>query len=496
MTRMRRAALLALLVSTPAMAQQAPAPTSRADPPTPTYTPIGKVKPRSALEMRERGITSPFTIGTETTDRDFSIYDNWRKWLGPLGIPNARVQTGWHDIEKTPGVFDFAKLDHIVRGMKADGVQPWMDLNYGNPLYPGGGQAALSGGLPVIGSEGYEKWKEYVRRTVRHFARGPLKVTEWQIWNEPDGGPNKAADYVTLAVDTARIVKEEQPEARLLIGAFTGAVPGSKTEYALEVIRSFKTQTGDSIPSRDIDVVYHPYSANPDESYARLDPIRAVVSQAGYGFRQGENGTNSQRQPHFALRDHDWTETSQAKWALRRVLGDFHYGVKTNLFTFVDLHYDRSKNNKGLLLTGEWNPNPPTRGDQTVKRPKVAYRAVQAMAAIFDDRLKPVPNAGCTAPAGYTVHAYARGSAGKLLAVWRNTDRPGAAEQVADIDLTCTGFAFGKPKQTYTDLIDGSVYAVGKGVVTRAGKGVAIKGLRTYDSPVLLADDGLVTVTR
>ena len=93
--------------------------------------------------------------------------------------------------------------------------------------------------------------------------------------------------------------------------------------------------------------------------------MKQVVAQYAdsVGFRQGEQGAPSTNIPRFALNNHDWTEVSQTKWILRRMLGDIGHGVPSLVFTMADLRYllgengqDTVLNTKGLLAT-DYNLN-------------------------------------------------------------------------------------------------------------------------------------------
>jgi hypothetical protein len=55
-------------------------------------------------------------------------------WLGPLGIKRIRQQTGWFKCEKSAGVYDWAWLDECVDAAIQQGLQPWLETNYGNPM--------------------------------------------------------------------------------------------------------------------------------------------------------------------------------------------------------------------------------------------------------------------------------------------------------------------------------------------------------------------------
>lgn len=71
---------------------------------------IGRLATRAASEIA----SSPWSIGGETLDRDFAVYEHYKRYLGPLGAKAIRLQAGWAKCERQPGVYDFAWLDAIV----------------------------------------------------------------------------------------------------------------------------------------------------------------------------------------------------------------------------------------------------------------------------------------------------------------------------------------------------------------------------------------------
>lgn len=487
--------------------QSAPPPDSDAAPPATTYRRIGVITPRSSADLAAAGIASPFSVGAEQTDRGYSTYSKWASYLPWLGVPAARVQTGWADVEKTQGNYDFTKLDQIYDGMTADSVKPWFDLMYGNPIYANGGTSSASSPLPADGTPARTAWLAFVSATVTHFSTGGRLVTEWEIWNEPstDRGISAAA-FATFAAQTAQAIKQAQPSAKILLGGFAGVEPA----YVNGVVTNFAGEKGATVPNADVQVTFHPYDPNPDGTYREdFSNLRGVVAAKGFTLRQGENGAPSVNQNRAALANLPWTETRQAKWDVRRLLGDFYRGLRSSVFTITDTHIvaDKYVNSKGLLLTvGGTTP-----GDQTVSRPKVAYGAIRGLTAIFDSRMQPVTTAGCTAPSGYVVHAYTRLDAGNIrrnaLVVWRMTPPAGSATtpvdaSTADITVTCTAFQFPRfasnavLRPRYTDLIAAKVYELlNANTVVQSGSGVTVTGLRVYDSPVILADQGIVPIT-
>ena len=73
-------------------------------------------------------------LGCETLDRDYADYDAYKEYLAPLGMRYVRLQAGWAKCERQRGVYDFAWLDHIVDDAVSRGLEPWLELSYGNPV--------------------------------------------------------------------------------------------------------------------------------------------------------------------------------------------------------------------------------------------------------------------------------------------------------------------------------------------------------------------------
>jgi hypothetical protein len=176
---------------------------------------LGQVKPRSASEIQ----ASNWSIGAETMDRDYTIYRNWKSYLGPLGFKKARLQAGWAKTEKEKGVYDWGWLDEISLDMVEQKVEPWMCLSYGNPVYADGGGTLLGAALPRT-KEALQAWEKFVRAIVARYRH---VIDEWEVWNEPnqDKGitPGLYADFL---IRTAGAIRQVQPRARILTLSLAG----------------------------------------------------------------------------------------------------------------------------------------------------------------------------------------------------------------------------------------------------------------------------------
>lgn len=261
------------------------------------YRYAGQVAPRHAQQIT----WSRWSIGAETMDRDYTIYAHWKDYLGPLGAKHARLQSGWAKTERTQGVYDFAWLDEIIPDMIAQGVQPWMSLSYGNPIDPNGGGTSLHGGLPT-GTQALAAWDHYVAATVQKYRD---QIHTWEVWNEPNSVTSDA-NYAAFYIRTAEIIRQYQPDAKIIAGAITNGGVNFVSGMLSSIENEGKIELVDEIS-------YHPYTTNPDTSYKPgqivplLKSLAATYSSANHTItlRQGENGAPSIRQDNFALRNLD-----------------------------------------------------------------------------------------------------------------------------------------------------------------------------------------------
>jgi hypothetical protein len=433
---------------------------------------LGQVKVRSASEIQ----ASNWSVGAETMDRDYTIYRHWKSYLGPLGFKKARLQAGWAKTERQKGVYDWAWLDEIIFDMVEQDIEPWVCLCYGNPLYADGGGTLLGAAIPRT-EEALEAWEMFVRAMVSRYRHA---IDEWEVWNEPNLRKNNAAEtYAEFLLRTARAVRQVQPQGRILAMSLAG-VDGKFTDEVLKVVAA-KGQ----LELID-EITYHPYSFNPDKSYEAVAKLREIV--AGYSgritLRQGENGAPCERRNTKALSKYDWTETAQAKWALRRLLGDLGRDIPSSYFSIMDMKYPDEMNRKGLLRSRE---------DQTVERAKPAYHALQNLAAIFDHSLQRIPHYAWRTdhPASLSVFGYENRFTGRqVVTIWLDGETPSDSTEKTGIDFTFYGGRFDQP--VYVDLREGNVYEIPPSHWSRRGTVCAFHGLPCYDSPILIADKSLI----
>ena len=436
---------------------------------------IGSIKPRSTKEIK----SSRITVGCETLDRDHTVWNNYKDYLPPLGVKKIRLQAGWAKCEKVQGVYNWKWLDEIIDYAVANGLEPWLQLSYGNPIYKGGGGINLLNSL-MSSEEAYTAWDRWVEALVTRYKD---RVKEWEIWNEPDHPMQKISPETTakLNIRTAEIIKRIQPDAKIAGLAFAS---NSNQEY----LDRFLNVIADS-GKLDLFqwISYHSYTMRPEDAYTKekVLGLRSVIQKYSDKIllRQGENGAPSTYIPGFALAEYYWTEYTQAKYDMRRLLGDLGHNIETSVFTIIDIYYnwgDRAVlNTKGLIQS-----------DITMAaiRPKVAYYAVQNVAAIFDNDMVLTPDFKYTTTTNESISVYGyqhQPDNTPLVALWLDGKNATNSFNTTTVSITLENIDFKSP--VWVDLMTGSIYEITTTQWSKSGNNSTFS-IPLYDSPVLLSE--------
>ncbi|OAM89747.1 hypothetical protein OH491_18155 [Termitidicoccus mucosus] len=449
---------------------------------------IGKIKPRHARNIP----SSNLWIGGETLDRDYANYEQYKAWLGPLGAKKLRLQSGWAKTERAKGVYDFAWLDAIVNDALSQGVQPWIQISYGNLLYNGAGSVDLGGGIPH-GEEGLAAWENYVRALVPHFKG---RVREWEVWNESDLGDNiKRPDvYAELFYRTGLIIREIDPQATI--------VALSMARMDVNYVTAFMDYLQGRGAVSLIDVVtFHGYPTIPEGNFDKVEIIQNLIWKHNRKIRfwQGETGCPSTEGSSGALGGHPWTELTQAKWNLRRALSHLGRGIPFSLFLLCEFSYTKHPayvnrnplNTKGLLEINEKT--------LAVERGKPAYYAYQNLCAMFDGNAVPqkeFEHSARTSGHGekLVVHAFRHKTNDRhAVVVWFGGEIPSNANHCRIATLHFPKLNITHP--AYIDIRTGSIYRIPDSSIKRRGMETTIS-VPVYDSPCVITDEAFFETLR
>lgn len=442
---------------------------------------IGKLKQKTLSE-----VNNDLHIGCEALDRGYADYDAYKNYLDKLGMRYIRLQAGWARCEKKKGKYNFRWLDHIIDDAVARGLEPWLETSYGNPLYNGGGTAFIDGGWPTS-EEALAAWDKWVLALAERYKG---KVHTWEIWNEPDelldpyaGKVNGKHQFkprregafeelVDLQIRTAEIIRSVDPDAVIASCGLARLNPS----LIDELVTAYQSAGKEHLFNY---ITYHGYKYRPEDMYPLVKKMQDVLDRHHSTIKlwQGESGAPSRANSGGALRDYQWSEISQAKWDLRRILGDKGRGIRSGLYTIVDHNYARSKAAKGLLETNEFHQ---------VIGEKQAYGAMRNLVSIYDcwDIVLPSDSVEVSTDEHLSKFLFEDRESGMHSAViWADEGRPDNNEDMTEVEVTIKGIIFENP--VAVDLRTGIIYRLNR-------DGQRLTDVPIYDSPVLITESSLV----
>ena len=432
---------------------------------------IGRMKTRKASEIK----ASYLGIGCEVLDRDFACYDNYKEYLGNLGVKQARFQSGWTKSEKQKGVYDFAWLDTVVDDCRSRGIQPWVNTVYGNAIYEGGGDIQSSSKLPYT-EEALLAWDAYVRALVTHFR---TRVFDWEIWNEIDHGAFKASSpeqYAEFYIRTAQIIREIQPESKIIALALAGVGDNKFVRGFLDYLKlKGKIHLIDKVS-------FHGYPNNPDTGFDKSKDLINLLKQ--YDERivafQGETGCPSTKGSSGALSGYPFSELSQAKWDLRRAVAHIGRGIQFSLFTLSEFNYPGNKlNTKGKLKIDE---------KLSVIYAKPSYYSYQNLTSLFDSTVVAIDPGSFSVKSDSASVIYAFVDSKKELAAvtyWNSGSIPSERLTAHNAVIRLKSTKLKSP--VLIDIRTGIVYQIPKSAMSKNGEFTEFQ-LPIYDSPFMFCE--------
>ena len=432
---------------------------------------IGRLAVRDAKDIK----SSSWSIGCETLDRDYADWESYKALLGPLGAKHGRLFSGWAKTEQEKGKYDFTWLDPQVREMAAMGVKPWICLSYGNPVYGSDFRLGMRVKQVTDKPEAFEAWIRYCTACVERYKD---VVDEWEIWNEPfDQGP----EYAEMFYRTAKAIRAVQPSAKCYCTSI------SLPEDYMCVLEKLKREKALDLASL---FIYHPYNANPDVSYAiYAEPLRKLVKSysGAFDIMQGEVGCPSQLEFAHAMHSIEWTEYAQAKWDLRRTIGDAVRSIPCNVFTMIDLQYTFMLQSFGLVRSN-------TLKEYVYRRP--SYYAMQNVFSFLDDEALP---AGVCTNAGFSVTRRfdPRETAARVLTCakftrfgrsvrfyWYSDARP---SNMLGFDRVTLSVPENLVCPVLVEMITGRIFEIDAANVRHEGGTTVLTDLPMWDSPMMIA---------
>ncbi|HAK97407.1 MAG TPA: hypothetical protein DCM87_21075 [Planctomycetes bacterium] len=287
-----------------------------------------------ALHSRGAGVTVSSThlgygMDRFTQDMLWPVqYDLGFKWAR-VGYDMSALQ--WAYVEREKGVLAVdPRTDAAITEAVRHGIEVVLVLDKGNwlhapePRVPQRNRELMETYYnrapwpdPAASPAYFAAWLGYVRYMVRHFKD---RVRYFEIWNEWDEAGDRVDNYCRLAEPTARAIREEHPQARVVLCSSSGLDMGF-CEGAVERLGNL------------IDVVgFHPYYNTDPQDIRRYpgDIAELKARLATHGFRGELMATEWSWFAPYPPADRDerrFTEMQKAKIAARFMVTNVGLGI-------------------------------------------------------------------------------------------------------------------------------------------------------------------------
>jgi len=470
----------------------------------------GKIIPKRSSEIT----SSPFGIQAGTLDQSLVAK------AADIGVKWTRLGASWSSVEKEKGVYSWENPDQAFEVALKNGITPFITLGDGNKLYSrlttydNPEEAEIYGynpEPPIKDPVAMEAYLNYIRATVERYKD---KIDYWEVWNEPNhrnywGSVPDGKEYGRLLVETAKLIKELDPESKVIGGSMAGINPQFADDFL-------------SVGSDEfIDIIsYHNYGAVPEERVYAAIELWNVINRYNPSIElwQGECGYPS----HSSTRDYrgraPWGLNIQAKWLLRQSFVDTYFcrATLSNYFKLVHTSGKGDKPTRTNLRPIDEIFGYPERGGSRVKTKgvnekclltnpelteKPAFHAYQNLCAIWQPSYKPhekryqvdvldqgifygIGEEDDAFPSVPLVASYSDNSGNNLVAWWLPWNAQEDLSKLALINLRLKGILFDDP--VLIDLLTGNVFEF-KSFKKEEGM-LICNNLPLADYPLILAE--------
>jgi hypothetical protein len=218
------------------------------------HLPVAQLRPRHSRDLLDN------RMGVQLDSIPYEI--NWDPLFYSIGVKRARVALSGGEPEQVewdkPEFYVHPGQDALFDRMVENGVTITYVLMFWDKETWPNGEGAPCARFKTEGE--IQRYLDFVRFIVRHFKD---RVQYYELWNEPDIRnycPKwiQVDDYLNLARRTIPVIREEYPEAKIVVGSVSNLRFWPAEDYLFEVIQS------DIMPLVDV-VAWHPlYGSSPE----------------------------------------------------------------------------------------------------------------------------------------------------------------------------------------------------------------------------------------
>jgi hypothetical protein len=284
------------------------------------------------------------------------------------GFKFVRMDFSWQATERKAGVYDWVEYDALTASLEQRGMRAIYILDYVNELYE-----PMVDARRAVGERAPERHLASPRHpeSVTAFARWSAAAARhfqgrhilWEIYNEPNGDfwrprPD-AAEYTTMALATAKAIREAEPSATIIAPAMSGF----EWKYMEYFLKSGVLEFLDGVSVHP----YRPPSSPPETAAADYKRLRELMDRDAPKSKRGKIPILS-GEWGYASNTKGVSLETQAAFAVRQQLSNLLNGVPLSIW------YDWKNDGR--------DPDDGEQNFGTVKddlQPKPAYAALKTM---------------------------------------------------------------------------------------------------------------------
>src|SRR3989304_6162331 len=161
-------------------------------------------------------INSPFGINNPYNEEGIGI--DVKRYLDGLGIHWVKMSLHRAKIERSKGQYQWASTDEEVNTIFNNGKTNIIGvINPFTKWDTKGGRVSMRNTKYYVGD--WEAYQQYVTALIKRYGN---KIKYWMVFNEPEAEyQHRLEEYVKLLKITYTLIKSLDPQAKIILGAFT-----------------------------------------------------------------------------------------------------------------------------------------------------------------------------------------------------------------------------------------------------------------------------------
>jgi hypothetical protein len=225
--------------------------------------------------------------------------------------------------------------DEFITSLAENGVMITYVLSFWDAEYVAQGGEV---NIPRFKTEDeIQRYLDFVRFIVHHFKD---RIEYYEIWNEPDIRDTiqwiEVADYIELVKRTIPVIRQEYPEAKIVVGGLSYLIQSDIQEYLFEILRS------DIMPLVDVVSWHGMYGTSPEDDSSRkyyyeypsiVQEIKDVASTNGFTGEFVSDEIHWQTHDQAAGGKPTYSEVKSAKYLARSII--MHLGMDVSVTTIL-----------------------------------------------------------------------------------------------------------------------------------------------------------------